>query len=237
MNRIVLTTNNQNRITARDLKANDSIQVDYQSRFTNYGYFYERKPREFDKKVDIDSSKILTNEIVAQCYLAIVLKKPSDSSRRKYKVWKDYYNQIFNYKSAVEPYLISTLIYQNVVSQLKSLNSISDKSELWEQLINSASFQISRIVSFLYHGGDYFIPSTKDKYKESISIIKKEIDETERGKNIPENIVIHAVDILEEVINSKFPSGVVNLENVLKSSDLDNYIDSELYKNFRQSNI
>ncbi len=85
VDRIVLTTNNQNQISSRDLRANDPVQVDMEHAFSIYGYYYERKPRQFDGK-PIDLKKLFTNEYVAQAYLAIVLKTPSDGRARKYKV-------------------------------------------------------------------------------------------------------------------------------------------------------
>lgn len=46
--RITLTTNNQNRITDRDLRANDSVQMDIEKRMEElYGYFYERKNKQY----------------------------------------------------------------------------------------------------------------------------------------------------------------------------------------------
>lgn len=46
--RIVLTTNNQNQITGRDLRANEPVQLDMEAAFRIYDYWYERKPRQFD---------------------------------------------------------------------------------------------------------------------------------------------------------------------------------------------
>ncbi len=53
------------------------------------------------------------NDIVATSYLAIVLKKCSDSRSRKYKVWSEFYDKIFS-GGLVDPYIIATLIYQKV---------------------------------------------------------------------------------------------------------------------------
>jgi len=58
VNRIVLTTNNQNKISGRDLRANDPIQMDMEEGFKIYGYLYERKPRQFDD-FRIDISRLL----------------------------------------------------------------------------------------------------------------------------------------------------------------------------------
>ena len=96
VDRIVLSTNNQNKITSRDLRSNDSIQVDMQRRFDKYGLFYERKLRQYDREASVDASRIVPNELVAQSYLAIVMKKPSDARRRKYKVWGELYEKIFS---------------------------------------------------------------------------------------------------------------------------------------------
>ena len=46
--RITLTTNSQNRITDRDLRANDRVQVDIQKvKREKYQYLYERKNKEY----------------------------------------------------------------------------------------------------------------------------------------------------------------------------------------------
>src|SRR5262249_55025637 len=104
VDRIVLTTNNQNQISSRDLRANDPIQVDMERAFSIYGYYYERKPRQFDGQT-IDLKKLFTNEYVAQAYLAIVLRTPSDGRARKYKVWGESHTRIFS-GAPVEPYII-----------------------------------------------------------------------------------------------------------------------------------
>src|SRR5262249_39781363 len=48
VDKIVLTTNSQNQISSRDLRANDTIQVDIEKACTIYGFHYERKLRQFD---------------------------------------------------------------------------------------------------------------------------------------------------------------------------------------------
>jgi AIPR protein len=87
VDKIVITTNNQNKINSRDLKANDPLQIDMEQAFRNYNYFYERKPHQYDSVIDLDPRRILANEIVAQSYLAIILKRPVDARTHKQKVW------------------------------------------------------------------------------------------------------------------------------------------------------
>jgi hypothetical protein len=85
VDKIVLTTNNQNRISSWDLRANDAVQVDMERGFAIYGLLYERKQRQHDSKVE-DPKKIVPNEAVGQWYLTTVLKNPADGRGRKYKV-------------------------------------------------------------------------------------------------------------------------------------------------------
>src|SRR5262249_18784361 len=108
VSRIVLTTNNQNKISSRDLRANEPAQLDMEQAFRIYGYYYERKPRQFDDQL-IDISRLFTNEAVAQWYLAMVLKNPADGRSRKYKVWGELHARIFSGDN-VEPYIIAALL-------------------------------------------------------------------------------------------------------------------------------
>lgn len=87
VDQIVRTTNNENRISARDLWSNNEVQKDMERAFRTHGLLYERKPRQYDAKEGIDLTKVVPNELVAQSYLAVVLKRPSDARRRKYLVW------------------------------------------------------------------------------------------------------------------------------------------------------
>ena len=86
VDKIVLTTNNQNRISSRDLRANDVVQIDMERGFGIYDLLYERKQRQHDSASQ-DPTKIVPNEAVGQWYLAVVLKNPADGRGRKYKIW------------------------------------------------------------------------------------------------------------------------------------------------------
>lgn len=86
VDKIVLTTNNQNRISSCDLRANDVVQIDMERGFGIYDLLYERKQRQHDSASQ-DPTKIVPNEAVGQWYLAVVLKNPADGRGRKYKIW------------------------------------------------------------------------------------------------------------------------------------------------------
>jgi AIPR protein len=72
IDKIVLTTNNQNKISSRDLRSNDKTQLDTQEGFKKYNFYYERKVNQYGS--DVSVARIIVNETVAQSYLAIVLK-------------------------------------------------------------------------------------------------------------------------------------------------------------------
>lgn len=132
VSRIVLTTNNQNQISSRDLRANDPVQLDMEKGFGIYQYFYERKPRQFDL-VGVDTSRLFTNEYVGQAYLAVVLRAPSDARARKYKVWGELHSRIFS-GDAVEPYIISAIIARRVSDWLRGSGHATGADET-ERLI------------------------------------------------------------------------------------------------------
>jgi hypothetical protein len=118
VDRIVLTTNNQNAISSRGLKANDTAQIDYQRALNEiYGLRYERKPREFRGLSREELRKVISNEKMAQAYLAIVKKKPTIARTQKYRVWhQEWYSQLFP-NVTVEKHLLAYLIYDYCLKQ------------------------------------------------------------------------------------------------------------------------
>ena len=153
IDKIVLTTNNQNRISSRDLRANDAVQVEMEQRFKKYKLLYERKIRQYDKVVGVDVEAIAPNELVAQSYLAVVMHKPSDARRRKYRVWSDLYGKIFS-DGAIEPYVLAFLIYQLAVKWLKESGKTKSTDETTRRLAKNGAFHVARIGAFHWRGGD-----------------------------------------------------------------------------------
>jgi len=153
--RIVLTTNNQNRISTRDLKANDSVQQDMQRRFESYNLLYEHKINQYSTTTLTAGQRIVSNEDVGQAFLAIALKKPGDARRRKYKVWTDNYMEIFS-GSSVEPHVICLLLYQAGNTWSRAAIRAPGISDLQRKLINNGLLHIARIAAFLWRGNDTF---------------------------------------------------------------------------------
>ncbi len=217
--KIVLTTNNQNKIGGRDLRANDDAQLDMETGFKIYNYLYERKSRQFDEE-DIDTSRIIPNDLVAQSYLSVVLKNPADGRARKYKLWGDLYNKIFS-GDRVEPYIIASLLSRSVVEWLRSSGFNRSEDELIRSTAKRGSFHLARIVSFLWRNGDY--------WKIDKEYLANEIAEIEKGPEVIEPHCIVAFDILKNLI-SENEYYVQDVDRALKSYTLNQDIEKALYE-------
>ena len=222
--KIVLSTNNQNRISSRDLRANDERQVAMQQAFQARGFHYERKPREFDGAA-LPCDSIFTNEYVAQWYLATVLRNPSDARTRKYKVWGELHGRVFGGKR-VEPYIISALLGRHVTRWIITSGLKQSKSENRRAIGRRGSFHIGRIAAFLWHGSDNW-----DTQLQAALEKKTELLRTTAGA--VDQHIKKAVNILASLI-SKTEDFAEDIDRSLKSSDLDKAIDKRLYRTRRR---
>lgn len=147
--RIVCTTNTQNRIDSRDLHANDEIQVLMEKGFLKYDVLYERKNGQY--RSELDKSRIVTNEAVGQAYLSLALFQPSDARRRKYKVWGELYDTIFCGRP-VERYMLSYLICKETQAWLKQSGYGTVPDDVRRKLANNAAFHLALTASGLWRG-------------------------------------------------------------------------------------
>ena len=219
VSRIVLTTNNQNKITNRDLRANESVHIDLEKAFSARGFYYERKPKQFDKD-GIDVDRLFTNESVAQWFLAVVLKNSADARGRKYKVWGEYHGKIFSGKTPVEPYLIAALLGRRIVTWLKNSGYQSSGDEMLRLIAKRGWLHIGRITAFKWRGHDRW------------DVDKAELDEQLNTLlNNAEQVQAHfepAFRLLSDLIgNDEFYSA--DVDRALKSSALDHDVNKALY--------
>lgn len=221
VDKIVLTTNNQNKIAGRNLRANDKTQLDLEKGFLLYNYYLERKPRQYESSI-ITKEYIIPNEDVAVAYLAVVLKKSSDSRSRKYKVWNEFYDKIFSGTDIIEPYLISVLIHRKVLEYLLFKYSLSPDNTT-RYVAKNASFHIARMCSFLWRG--------TDNWTNTISL-KKEINSISSNNHFLESKIDTAITILTQIVNNNLKY-LNDLNSALKSADLDNEISRELHTNHK----
>ncbi|EWG99932.1 hypothetical protein Q427_22250 [Halomonas sp. BC04] len=216
VDRIVLTTNNQNKISGRNLRSNDEVQIDIEKGFQFYNLYYERKPRQYDNIEGIHKTAIISNDVAATSYLGIVQKRCSDARSRKYKVWSEFYEKIFT-GGIVQPLVLSSLIYSNVKSELRSNSYVKNDNEKRRYISKNASFHISRIVSYIFRGSDSWLDTEK---------LDSEIAEIQEGKVDFVNLTEEAFDILLAIVDID-----KDLNAELKSSSLDSNISKELHVN------
>lgn len=217
--RIVLTTNNQNRISTRDLKANDDVQQDMQRRFERYNLLYEHKANQYANVTLTTGQKIVSNEDVGQAFLAISLKKPGDARRRKYKVWTDNYSDIFS-GSSVEPHVICLLLYQAANVWAKTARRVAGISDLRRKLINNGLLHIARIAAFLWRGDDSF--------GQPMAILQGQIKTLQTTPNVVDTHFDTALTRLDELISAN-PDFVNDVDGALKAALLETAITRSLH--------
>jgi hypothetical protein len=217
--RIVLTTNNQNRISTRDLKANDAVQQDMQRRFERYSLLYEHKVNQYANTTLRDGQRIVSNEDVGQAYLAIALKKPGDARRRKYKVWTDNYADIFS-GSSVEPHVVCLLLYQSANAWARTARRAIGITELRRKLINNGLLHIARIAAFLWRGDDSFGQPT--------ATLQGQITTLQTTPTVVNMHFDNGLNRLEALINAN-PDFVNDVDGALKSALLETAITRSLH--------
>jgi hypothetical protein len=217
---IVLTTNNQNRISTRDLKANDTVQQDMQVAFEKYGILYEHKSQQFANTALKPGQLMISNEAVGQAYLALAMRIPSDARRRKYKLWADYYQQVFSGK-AIEAHVLCTLVCTHCSAWTKKKKKTLTKDEDARKIVANGMFHIARIASFLWQGVDVFSQTPKQ--------LKKEIEGLRKTPSSLVGVFPAALKLLVDEINNN-PAFVVDIDVALRSAVLDSAITTRLNK-------
>jgi hypothetical protein len=140
--KIVLTTNNQNKISSRDLKANDPIQIDIRTALERYGYHYEHKFNQYLGINIASTNKVVSNESIGQSYLAVILKKPSDARHRKYKIWSEYYSQIFKV-SSLNKHVLAFEISNLSSNWIKTIKKVGNHTGIKRRLLSNGALHIA----------------------------------------------------------------------------------------------
>lgn len=218
--RIVLTTNNQNQITGRDLRANEPVQLDMEAGFRIYDYWYERKPRQYDT-ADVDPNRLFTNEYVGQAYLAIVLRAPSDGRARKYKVWGELHSKVFA-GDAIEPYIISAIVARRAGEWLRRSPHAAASDEIERLVAKRGTFFLARIAAFLWHGND--------EWRRPGAELKTELQRLEQSPDALDGRFPEAWRILLSAVRAVEPQSA-DVDRAMRSSQLDTELDSRLHKN------
>jgi len=142
---ITLTTNNQNRITNRDLRANDIVQRQIQAALKNYGFNYERKSKEFGEMRGRRELTLVPNYRAAQAYFAIALKNPSIARGYPGRVWDEAYKRIFSDGSTAEAILLCYLLYRYCFNRSRT----GELSVIQNEVAVYGAFHLARIMGYL----------------------------------------------------------------------------------------
>jgi hypothetical protein len=185
---------------------------------------YERKPRQYDDTT-IDPTRLFTNEAVAQCYLAIVLKAPSDGRARKYKVWGDLHSKIFSGQS-IEPYILAALLGRSASDWLRGTPYTTSEDEVLRIIAKRGSFHIGRIAAYLWRGSD--------DWNLDRATLQAQLTELQGGKLNMEKLFEETFSMLARLVkgNAEYSGDV---DRALKSALLDKEIDRQLHKTGRDS--
>jgi len=218
VDKVVLTTNNQNKITNRNLRANDRIQRDLERAFSIHNYFYERKPRQYP---NASSNKIIPNELAATAYLGIALKRPSDARSRKYKIWNDYYESIFK-GIHVETFIVNHLIKQKTSKYINNSHYINSLDDNKRYIAKNGQFHIARMTSFIYRKSDNW---------SDVEVLKNQLSEIESTPTFLDEYVDLGFNAVIDVLNNN-EELTVDLNNTLKSSSFDTLLSAELHNRY-----
>ena len=215
VNRIVLTTNNQNAISSRDLWANDRAQQDYQRAFRDlYGYFFERKKNEFKNLSAEETKKLINNEKVGQAFLAIVKKRPTTARTQKYRIWQqDLYREVFP-DSSVERHLLAFLIYRYCQKQKRSALKKWSDDDVRYSIVSYGVFHLARIVARRFTG--------KEDWSD-VNQTRKWISQIETDASVLKRHYDASITLLKNLIKRR-PEWLENVNNVFKAADIESAI-------------
>lgn len=221
VNRVVLTTNNQNAISSRDLKANDPIQEDYQRAFRElYGIRYERKPREFKGLSRAEARQVVSNEKVAQAYLAIIKKKPTIARTQKYRLWdRDLYGQVFP-NTTVEKHVLSYFIYEHCVQQKREALRKWQNDPIRYAIVSYGVFHLARVLAFRF--------TQKENWDDPTETTAW-IDAVRAHRNPLRKHYGPSVTLVRDLIKKRAESAE-NINNLFKASEIEGQINKALNK-------
>lgn len=219
VSRVVLTTNNQNAISQRDLRANDEIQADYQRAFKDvYGLHYERKPGEFKKLTKMEFKKVISNEKVGQAYLAVVKKRPTTARAQKYRIWHpDLYKVVFP-NTEVGKHLLAFLVYDYCRNQKRVALAKWSDDEIRYSIVTYGVFHLARVLARKFTGLENWV--TRNQVDEWIKQIRQKPDVLKKHYG-------PSVTLIRSLIKKR-ADWVENIDNVFKATDIEGALNKAL---------
>ncbi|WOS37709.1 hypothetical protein RP300_01262 [Oligella urethralis] len=113
INEITFATNSQNPVDLRDLRSNDSLQIQLETGINSLGYIYRRYREE-----STTSSRIITSATTAEAVMAIWRKSPHQSKFRRRELFGALYEKVFTNLSPAQA-ILAVLIFRAVENERK----------------------------------------------------------------------------------------------------------------------
>jgi hypothetical protein len=153
--RLVITTNTQNIISARELHSNDPIQVKIQATFKQkFDMWYERTPNEFAGIPRKSRKPIVPNHRIGQAYLAVARKRPSQARGGLYKIWGEEYDRIFNENILPETYLLAYNILEMCKARKRKVYRKFKEGDITLAILGNGILHVARVSAYLFRGSD-----------------------------------------------------------------------------------
>jgi len=218
IDKITLTTNNQNKVTSRDLRANDAVQRDIEKlMLEKYGYYYERKNKQYRNLRGPNKKKIVPSPKAAQSYLAIVRAKPANARGYLGAIWSDFYSEIFEHASVID-LLVSYKIFQMCREKSLEIKKLKRVSAIKKDCSVYGIFHIARVIGFLLLRDQWGHQNT-DKVERILKMFEQNsLDEKDYDKAI--NIIIK----LRKADKKEYPVPAMYFKNTVSQRKLNNYL-------------
>jgi len=223
---IIRCTNKQTAITSSGFRALDRIQIDIEDYFKKHGIYYDRR-KNYYKNRGIQTSKIVSIQLLAQCVFSTIYKQPSIARSKPASLNKDEdnYKKIFlNIGDNLWLYLFCIRLFKKIDIFLKDLKKEfqNDDSEIERVIASNYKFHVCRMVmSSLIQLPDYNLKQVinskeklerlieSEKFEDRIYKSFSELVETMRdylareNKNIYDLISISKNPLINELITQK----------------------------------
>lgn len=218
--KVILGTNSQNKITSRDLKANDNVQETLQQAFQEkFGLYVERRANEYANLGRDRRSKIVSNEKIGQASLGLLHKRPSDARRRKYKIWGDDYNRVFNENTLPQAYLLAFRIVE-MCNAWKRIVFSDYENDLLRRVLANGVYHVSRGAAFMWR--------QHDAWHDEEELSRQIVDLSDDPQMLDE-FFVSSLEAIAEIIRGD-ASFAADDSAALKSSRLDDEFTRKLHR-------
>ena len=215
VDKITFTTNSQNAVSSRDLRSNDMRQRDLAKLFQQRGYYYERKPREFNNLSRSERCRMISNEKTGQAYLAVIQHKPATAMAQKSQIWSEYYDDIFG--SRVEELIAAYLLYSYCLNRHKQARRQGVEG-IEGAVVKYGHFHVARVIGSYQLGEDW--RSCQD---EQLATFAERIA---TDPDFLQNDYDRALEELKRIVKQLTGDDLSRVMNVFKSSRIEEELDN-----------